>query len=152
MPSMSITMSGHKRIRRDLEKSDSVIRAKAFKFLRDQSIDIERIAKKEAPVDTAQLQTSIRPELSARNLGITVNPNTKYAYYAHEGRKPGKMPPVEMVESWARRKGLDPFLVARSIANKGTKGKKFMDIAYDKQKPKFNREAKVLLNDIVRAI
>lgn len=27
-----------------------------------------------------------------------------YAQYVHEGRKPGKMPPVSMIEEWARKK------------------------------------------------
>jgi len=29
-----------------------------------------------------------------------------YAQYVHEGRKPGKMPPVSMIEEWARKKRL----------------------------------------------
>ena len=135
-----------------LQNSDKVIKPRVMRFLRNQAIDTERTAKKEVQVDTAQLQSSIRPEVNLGGMSYTVKPHADHAIFAHEGRRPGKMPPVSAVESWSKRKGLDPFMVARSIGRKGTKGKKFMDIAYRKQKPTFNRESKVLLNDIVRLI
>lgn len=149
---LKITLNGHQRLVRNLDRSSPLIKAKVMKFLLNQSTDVNRTAVKEAPVDTANLQTSIRPDVSMGKMKIVVKPTAKYALFAHEGRRAGKMPPVSAVERWSQRKGLDPFLVARSIGRKGTKGKPFMDIAYKKQKPVFRAESRQLLNDIVRAI
>ena len=149
---LDIRVDGHRKVARDLQNSGTVIYRKADTFLKNQSIDVERTAKDEAPVDLAQLQGSIRIDKNYGKLGYIVEPHTKYAYFAHEGRRPGRMPPVDAVEGWAKRKGMNPFILARAIGRKGTKGKKFMDIAYKKQKPVFNREATLLLNDIVRSI
>ena len=62
--------------------------------------------------------------------------NTKsYARWVHEGRKPGKMPPMSAISLWARRKRIDvpPFVIARSIARKGTKANPFLKRAMEKE-------------------
>lgn len=37
-----------------------------------------------------------------------------------EGRKAGRMPPIEAIRAWAESKGIPPYLVARKIAREGT--------------------------------
>lgn len=152
MNNISVTIHGKRELERDMHQAGSKINRKTEKFLLNQAIHAERVAKKEVPVDTAQTQNSIRIERNAGRLGYKVKAHAKYAWYVHEGRKPGKMPPIDAVESWAKRKGIDPFLVARAIGRKGTKGKKFMDIAYRERKNPFKLEANKLLVDIVRSI
>jgi hypothetical protein len=55
-----------------------------------------------------------------------------YTYQLVNGRKPGKMPPVKMIEQWLKNKGIRPrqknmklrslaFLIARKIAQLGTR-------------------------------
>ena len=62
-----------------------------------------------------------------------------YGLYVEEGRKPGRMPPVEPLADWARQKlrvgskearGVG-FLVARKIAREGTRPQPFMQPALD---------------------
>lgn len=149
---MQITISSKdmERIRRGFAESPQVIGRELNKYLLNTAIDMQRDSAKEAPVDTGTLQSVIR--LSRSNLRYRVYPESDYAVYAHDGRKPGKQPPVEAVESWARRKGIDPFLVARAIGRKGTKGKPFLEIAFNKNKMKAEREGRATLNRIVRMI
>ena len=51
-----------------------------------------------------------------RSLGVF------YIYFLDVGRKPGKFPPVDVIEEWARTKPVEanPYLVARKIAREGT--------------------------------
>lgn len=148
----SLALHGDKKIAADLKKSGTVINRKADRFLQGQTVDIIRTQKEEAPVDLGQVQSSIRSEKQTGRLGYKVKAHAKHAKWAHDGRRPGKMPPVSAVEGWARRKGLNPFMVARAIGRKGSKGKPFVDISYKRQKPIFNREARFLLADITRSI
>lgn len=60
------------------------------------------------------------------NLTASTGPRNAHGYYADQGRRPGKPPPISAIEPWARAKGIDPFVLARSIGRKGTKGKRFV--------------------------
>ena len=86
------------------------------------------------PVNTGQLRSSITHQVTSPfpNLAGVVGSPLPYAIVMEEGRKPGaKMPPVDAIKLWVVRKLGIPaqeadsvaFLVARSIAKKGTKGR-----------------------------
>lgn len=61
-----------------------------------------------------------------------------YGWPVERGRRPGKMPPVDAIKLWARRKlGLQgkeldqvAFLIARAIGRRGTKGAAMVFKAY----------------------
>lgn len=113
-------------------------------------------AKRQVPpsIFTGRMQSSIHTSFGRNS--ATVKPTSKYAYWVHEGRKPNRrMPPFGPgtdLNAWATRKGMNPFLVARSIGRKGTKGNPFMDKAYRSVKPRVEREAQIILGEIVRGI
>lgn len=89
------------------------------------------------------------------DLQAEVKPTQKTALWVHEGRKPGKMPPFgegTPLNGWAKRMGMNPFLVARAIGRKGTKGIPFMDEAYKIVKPTAERNADIVLGQIVSSI
>ncbi len=89
-------------------------------------IAVERYAIMGAPVDTGRLRSNWR--LSVQMLrGELVN-TTDYAIFVAKGTKP-HWPPIKAITKWANRKGIPPFLVARSIARKGTKANPFFDNA-----------------------
>ncbi|MEI7890919.1 MAG: HK97 gp10 family phage protein [bacterium] len=89
-------------------------------------IAVERYAIMGAPVDTGRLRSNWR--LSVQMLrGELVN-TTEYAIFVAKGTKP-HWPPIKAITKWANRKGIPPFLVARSIARKGTKANPFFDNA-----------------------
>jgi len=85
--------------------------------------EVEGASKKETPVDTGMLRGSIQTKV--RTLQAIVEPRKKYAIFVHEGTRP-HWPPIGAIEGWARRHGIEPFLVARAIARHGTKARPFM--------------------------
>lgn len=104
-------------------------------------------------VDTGELQSSVHTFLNG--LSAEVKPTSKHAIFVHEGRRPGRMPPFgpnTSLGSWARRKGMNAFLVARSIGKRGIKPYRYVDRAYSNVKPVAERDASQTLDQIVRSI
>lgn len=94
-----------------------------------------RDAKKNVPVDSGQLKSSLTADVRVEGMGSrrvmgVVGTNKSYGPYVEMGTKP-HWPPLKAVETWARRHGISPFLVARSIATKGTKAVKFLQRSFD---------------------
>ena len=65
-----------------------------------------------------------------------------YWYYIENGRKPGKRPPIALIEKWIddRRLSLDgiskrslAFLIARKIGREGTKGTPILESVFTPQ-------------------
>lgn len=97
------------------------------------SLLIEGTARSLAPKDTGRLGGSITHAITGGGANLTskIGPSVAYGLYAEKGRGPGRMPPVAAIEGWARRHGMNPFALARSIARKGTKGKPYMRPAFE---------------------
>jgi hypothetical protein len=95
---------------------------------------IERDARAAVPQDTRALMGSISSTIASRAGALegTVGPSKRYGYFVEYGRRPGKMPPLQAIEGWARRHGLNPFLVARAIGRRGVKARPFMLPALEK--------------------
>lgn len=56
-----------------------------------------------------RLRRSIKTKVNPQTLSIDIFADASiapYAQYVHEGRKPGKMPPLGPIEEWARKKRL----------------------------------------------
>lgn len=87
----------------------------ANKVRENESVDTEKLAKSIAVTQKAT-------ELS---LETVIAPKVGYGVYVEKGTRP-HFPPIAAITPWAKRKGISPFLVARSIARKGTKAKPFM--------------------------
>jgi len=91
--------------------------------------------------NTGSLSDSITAEIQnvdGEDMGVIVM--NDYYYYVDRGRKPGKFPPVNVVNQWVEdRIGTFPgltfettsFLVGRSIAKKGISGINFINNAID---------------------
>jgi hypothetical protein len=82
-------------------------------------IVLEARARKETPVGASGMLRNAYRETFSGLTGKLVN-TKEYAVWVHEGRRPGKMPPVSAIGLWAKRKGIGipPFVIARSIAKK----------------------------------
>lgn len=93
---------------------------------------VERDAKRAAPVDQGSLRQSI--DTYPKGMAATVEAGVKYAGAVEFGRKPGKQPPVQSIERWAGKRGLDPFVIARHIGRFGTKPQPFMVPSVEKNK------------------
>ena len=112
-----------------------------------------------------QLRDSVSSATSGRTLnsirgtiGVLkghVEAHTDYAKYTITGRRPGKMPPFgedSDIAAWSRRMGIDPFLVARAIGRKGTKGIPYMDRAHKAVKSEVDRDSSDVLDKIIRGL
>lgn len=86
-----------------------------------------------------------------------------YWKYVNDGRRPGKMPPIESLISWISRRNITPkayngklpsinslaFLIARKIGRDGTKGNQFLDLTIDEFESAFrNQIADAITKDI----
>lgn len=87
----------------------------------------ERAAREGSPKDTAALARSfsheVRPPLARVWSPLVYAPVMEY------GRRPGaRMPPPAALSGWARRHGMagQEFVLARSIARRGIKGRFFL--------------------------
>lgn len=112
-------------------------------------IGVERYAIMGAPVDTGRLRSNWR--LSVQMLRGELTNTTNYAIFVAKGTKP-HWPPIKAIEKWANRKGIPPFLVARSIARKGTKANPFFDNAVSAGQAIANEEFKIALDNTIKGL
>lgn len=98
-------------------------------FLRKSALTIEGAAKQLAPVDTGRLRSSIASEFAPwrAQVGTTVF----YAPFVEFGTRP-HWPPIGALTRWGRRHGIPAFLVARAIAQRGTKAQPFFRPAIER--------------------
>lgn len=137
------------------KRAPIIVTTELSRWINRTAARTERIEKMELAdnTDTGRLQSSV-----TSNFGILkaeVRPTAEHAIYVHEGRRPGKFPPFgerSSLGSWARRRGIEPFVVARAIAKRGIKKDPFADKTYRQVKPYAEKDAKDTLNDIVRKI
>ncbi len=96
------------------------------------SLIIEGAARANASKDTGRLGGSITHTISGggANLSSRIGPSVAYGYWVEKGRRPGKMPPVSAIEPWARRHGVNAFMVARAIGRRGTTPRPFLVPAF----------------------
>lgn len=91
-------------------------------------------AKRRVPVDRGTLRASIHTAFSDNGMAVVVGPpESMQAIVMEKGRRAGsRMPPVNVIELWALRHGYPRgmgFVIARSIARKGIKGRGYMEQA-----------------------
>ncbi len=121
---------------------------------------VQRYMRTEGIYDTGELRKSIhaKADVDGSRIQSKVASNMAYAEYVHEGRGPGKPPPVSVLTEWVLRRNrqgrlpLDlprtkkrkskqaqlqaaargvAFAIQKSIARKGIEGKPFFDEVFD---------------------
>lgn len=115
---------------------------------------VEGFVKPLVPRDTGYLGRSIQSKVKGHT--GTVETNAPHALFVH-GRPPNPparsrphWPPVAEITPWARRKGLDPYVVARAIARKGTKLVPFMTRGAKQAVPAVRAMVRSLARDVER--
>lgn len=114
---------------------DDVLRTPIRKLLQKSAFEVEKEAKKRAPVDTGLLRSSITTSIDFRPVPTfaSVGTNVHYAPYMEFGTgllaegEPAKggrhYPPASALDRWATRHGFPEegggFLVARAIGRRG---------------------------------
>jgi hypothetical protein len=130
---ITIRIEGLEKLQAGVIAGPSTLAAEVRTAMTAGSLLIEGTARSLAPKDTGRLAGSITHAITGGGANLTskIGPSVAYGLYAEKGRRPGKMPPIAAIAPWARRHGIDPFVLARSIARKGTKGKPYMLPAFN---------------------
>lgn len=127
---MSVTWQGADKLEAILTKELPAKARKAFAAaMYQEGESIMAKSKRKVPVDMGALRASGHvqpPKIAGSAVSVTLAYGTEYAVFVHEGTRP-HFPPLEAIEPWARRHGVEPFLVARAIAQRGTEPKKYLE-------------------------
>lgn len=128
----AITISVHDRymLGRRLQQAPEKVNARLNKTMLNIAIDMERAAKQFVPVVTARLQNSIWTE--RQDLRYTIQPNTVYAEWVHEGNQGVHIPASHRASSYG--------------------GNPFMTNAFNQVEPGARQELKQTVRDIIQDI
>lgn len=121
----------------DKVSSDTAIEVKKFITLGlKRGADI--VQHKEATEVPRGVSGSLAKSLKqvVTDIAAVIGPDHKlnYPLYVVKGTKP-HMPPVDAITAWADAKGINPWALAMSIKQKGTKANPFVERTYKASKP-----------------
>ena len=118
--------------------------------MKEATMKVTRDAKQLAPVDTGRLRASIAPIVRGTKVveGI-VGSNVKYAPYMELGTKP-HWPPISAMQPWARRHGMNAFLVARAISRRGLKPRRFLQKAFEQNAAWIHRRFEEFVRRVIK--
>lgn len=148
---IDVDVKGLKELQRKTEKMVADMHgAPILNAMRDSTLLVERKAKQNSPVDTGRLRSSILPEIRIQQETVfgVVGSNVIYAPYIELGTRP-HFPPINAVQVWAARRGLNAYLVARAISRRGTKPRPFLTNAFKDSEAAINRRFDRALKEIV---
>tara|TARA_Y100000310_G_C20638448_1_gene792516 strand:- start:1058 stop:1531 length:474 start_codon:yes stop_codon:yes gene_type:complete len=132
---MQFRIDGADALQRKLKESSQRLAGPVRDFFNRSTRHIRALAAKGTPVDTGVLRSRWTTRIDASPMptwGAVANP-TKYGAFVEHGSRP-HWPPLDAMQPWARRHGFPAgragaFLVARSIARRGTKGAHMLENA-----------------------
>lgn len=148
MATITVKLIGDDGLKRKLVGSRAD--APVGRFLDRAAFTIQGAARKKAPVGVSgRLKNSIGTEKPSTRRRL-VGPNVDYGAAVEEGSKP-HLPPPGAVDSWAKKKGLDPVKVRWSIFHYGTEAHPYMQPAADESEEKIASLVSVLAAEIESA-
>ena len=144
----AIYVEGLDELLRKMDSLPAEVQRKCFKAMQSASLDIIADAKgnlrANGSVVTGNLRASGKVQkVDEKTLDVgffsSDVENKGYARYVEYGRKPGKMPPPDILEAWAYKKfrlshkdaRSMAWALAHSIAKKGTKARPFFEPAVE---------------------
>lgn len=103
------------------------IQRQVAEIVDDEVLELGVTLERESPQGVSPVGQSlasswdIRPAtVTADGLRASLFNSLPFSFERLAGRGPGRQPPIERLERWARSKGLNPFAVARKIGREGT--------------------------------
>lgn len=119
--------------------------------MRQATLVVAGSAKRNAPVDTGVLRASITPSVESRSnetVGV-VGSNIKYAPFMELGTRP-HWPPLTALATWARRHGTTAYVVARAIARRGLKARRYLGRALEDNQDRIVRIFQNYVKKVIR--
>lgn len=112
---------------------------------------IETDAKRRAASDTGRLRSSIQTEIRKAGFEAIIFSDANYAAAIEKGTRP-HFPPPTALEGWARRHGMRglEFMIARTIARRGTPPRPFLYPAWETERPDFIYAMKKIAKSLER--
>ena len=144
----AIYVEGLDELLRKMDSLPAEVQRKCFKAMQTASLDIIADAKSNLRVNGSVVTGNLRAsgkvqKVDDKTLDVgffsSDVENKGYARYVEYGRKPGKMPPPDILEAWAYKKfrlshkdaRSAAWALARSIAKKGTKARPYFEPAVE---------------------
>ena len=144
----AIYVEGLDELLRKMDKLPAEVQRECFKAMQTASLDIIADAKTNLRVNGSVVTGNLRAsgkvqKVDDKTLDVgffsSDVENKGYARYVEYGRKPGKMPPPDILEAWAYKKfrlshkdaRSAAWALARSIAKKGTKARPYFEPAVE---------------------
>ena len=144
----AIYVEGLDELLRKMDSLPAEVQRECFKAMQRASLDIIADAKTNLRVNGSVVTGNLRAsgkvqKVDDKTLDVGFfSSDVKdkgYASYVEYGRKPGKMPPPDILEAWAYKKfrlshkdaRSAAWALARSIAKKGTKARPFFEPAVE---------------------
>ena len=144
----AIYVEGLDELLRKMDRLPAEVQRECFKAMQSASLDIIADAKTNLRVNGSVVTGNLRAsgkvqKVDEKTLDVgffsSDVENKGYARYVEYGRKPGKMPPPDILEAWAYKKfrlshkdaRSAAWALARSIAKKGTKARPYFEPAVE---------------------
>ena len=143
----AIYVEGLDELLRKMDRLPAEVQRECFRAMQSTSLDIIADAKTNLRVNGSVVTGNLRASGKVQkvddktlDVGFFSSDSDKgYARYVEYGRRPGKMPPPDILEAWAYKKyrlshkdaRSMAWALARSIAKKGTKARPFFEPAVD---------------------
>ena len=144
----AIYVEGLDELLRKMDSLPAEVQRECFKAMQTASLDIIADAKSNLRVNGSVVTGNLRAsgkvqKVDDKTLDVgffsSDVENKGYARYVEYGRKPGKMPPPDILEAWAYKKfrlshkdaRSAAWALARSIAKKGTKARPYFEPAVE---------------------
>lgn len=144
----AIYVEGLDELLRKMDNLPAEVQRKCFKAMQTASLDIIADAKTNLRVNGSVVTGNLRAsgkvqKVDDKTLDVGFFSSDAmdkgYASYVEYGRKPGKMPPPDILEAWAYKKfrlshkeaRSAAWALARSIAKKGTKARPYFEPAVE---------------------
>lgn len=126
--SLTLEIKGLDKLKEQFAKAPQIVLQEINPAIQKSIILLHRLAGQKVPVDLGFLGGAEAMKTELSNLRGTLKNTAKYAKAVHDGTRPHWIP-IDAITPWANRHGIPPFLVARSIARKGTKAHPFFSDA-----------------------
>ena len=143
----AIYVEGLDELLRKMDRLPAEAQRECFKAMQTASLDIIADAKSNLRVNGSVVTGNLRAsgkvqKVDDKTLDVgffSLDSDKGYASYVEYGRKPGKMPPPNILAAWAYKKfrlshkeaRSMAWALARSIAKKGTKARPFFEPAVE---------------------